>query len=99
LRWWSVGYAPTSITDGHPPVVKDIGDDPAGEPKPRRLGPLQVIGSVLAAALGVQSSKNRERDFKHGRIGVFITAGVLFTLLFIGTVVTVVLLVVSSAGK
>ena len=33
----------------------------------RSLGPLQVAGSVLAAAFGVQSSKNRERDFKEGR--------------------------------
>ncbi len=48
---------------------------------------------VLAAGLGVQSSKNRERDFKQGRIGVFIAAGVIFTLLFIGTVATVVQLV------
>ena len=50
----------------------------------KSLNPLQVVGSVLAAGLGVQSSKNRERDFKQGRIGVFITAGIVFTLLFIG---------------
>jgi len=74
-------------------------DESTGKPAPRRLGPLQVIGSVFAAGLGIQSSKNRERDFKHGRIGVFIVAGILFTLLFIGAVVTVVQLVVSSAGN
>ena len=64
-----------------------------------KLGPLQVIGSVLAAGLGVQSSKNRERDFKQGRAGVFIAAGIVFTLLFIATVVTVVQLVLKSAGN
>ena len=33
---------------------------------------LQVVGSVLAAFFGVQSSKNKERDFKHGNHRVFI---------------------------
>ncbi|NND67980.1 MAG: DUF2970 domain-containing protein, partial [Halioglobus sp.] len=58
--------------------------------KPRRLNPLQVGGSVLAAALGVQSSKNRERDFQQGRAGMFIAAGIIFTLLFIAAVLTIV---------
>lgn len=61
------------------------------------LGPLQVVGSVLAAALGVQSSKNRERDFKQGRFGVFIAAGVIFTALFVGAVYLVVTTVLSNA--
>ncbi|MEM9255955.1 MAG: DUF2970 domain-containing protein [Pseudomonadota bacterium] len=62
-----------------------------------RLKPWQVVGSVFAAALGVQSSRNRERDFKQGRVGVFIAAGIVFTLLFIAVLVTVVQLVVRSA--
>ena len=65
----------------------------------KRLNPLQVVSSVLAASLGVQSSKNRERDFKQGRAGVFIAAGIIFTLLFIGTVLTVVQLVLKNAGN
>ena len=74
---------------------------PSGEDKTpgRKLGPLQVIGSVLAAGLGVQSSRNRERDFKQGHIGVFIAAGILFTLAFIGVVVGVVQWVLSSQGN
>jgi hypothetical protein len=67
--------------------------------KREKLKPLQVVSSVFAAGLGVQSSKNRERDFKQGRIGVFIAAGVIFTLLFIGTVVTIVQLVLKSSGE
>ena len=63
------------------------------------LHPLQVVRSVLAASLGVQSSKNRERDFKQGRAGVFIAAGVIFTLLFVATVFTVVQLVLKNAGN
>ncbi|WP_439102381.1 DUF2970 domain-containing protein [Congregibacter sp.] len=60
------------------------------------LNSLQVLSSVLAAGLGVQSSKNRERDFKQGRAGTFIVAGLLFTALFIGTVYTIVTVVLSS---
>ena len=45
----------------------------------RPLKPHQVVASVLAAAFGVQSSRNRERDFKEGRFGTFIVAGILFT--------------------
>jgi hypothetical protein len=71
--------------------------DTSEQPKDS-LNPLQVIGSVFAAGLGVQSSKNRERDFKQGRIGVFIAAGIIFTLLFMGTVFTVVQLVLKNAG-
>ena len=63
------------------------------------LNPMQVISSVFAAGLGVQSSKNRERDFKQGRAGVFIAAGIIFTLLFIGIVVAIVQIVLKSAGN
>jgi hypothetical protein len=69
------------------------------EEEPGKLNPLQVVGSVFAAGLGVQSSKNRERDFKQGRIGVFIAAGIVFTLLFVGSVLFVVQAVLKSTGK
>ncbi|WP_116364138.1 DUF2970 domain-containing protein [Parahaliea mediterranea] len=63
-----------------------------------KLSPWQVVSSVFAAGFGVQSSRNRERDFKQGRFGVFIAAGIIFTLLFMGTVYTVVQLVLKNAG-
>jgi DUF2970 family protein len=62
------------------------------------LNHLQVISSVFAAGLGVQSSKNRERDFKQGRAGIFIAAGLIFTLMFIGIMVVIVQLVLKGAG-
>lgn len=70
---------------------------PDGDEK-KKIRPLQIIGSVFAAGLGIQSSKNRERDFKQGRAGVFIAAGLIFTILFIVTVYTVVQLVLKNAG-
>lgn len=59
---------------------------------------LQVVGSVLAAAFGVQSSKNQERDFKHGKARNFIIAGIVFTVIFGLTVFTLVRTVLSGAG-
>jgi|TARA_B110000908_G_scaffold138224_1_gene164239 hypothetical protein len=56
---------------------------------------LQVIASVLAAFFGVQSSKNKERDFKHGNHKVFILVGVAMTFAFLLTVVAVVQIVLS----
>jgi hypothetical protein len=75
-------------------------DEPAEDtPKADKLNVLQVAASVFAAGLGVQSSKNRERDFKQGRFGIFIAAGITFTLLFIGTVVFVVQIVLKTSGE
>jgi uncharacterized MAPEG superfamily protein len=68
----------------------------AGQASPSQLNPLQVVSSVLAAGLGVQSSRNRERDFKQGRAGTFIVAGLGFTALFIAGVYTVVSLVLAG---
>ena len=65
--------------------------------KKRSLNPLQIISSVFAAGLGVQSSKNRERDFKEGKASTFIVAGLGFTVLFLLTVVTIVNVVLDSA--
>jgi hypothetical protein len=77
---------------------KEQSDNPASQDK-EKLKPMQVVSSVFAAGLGVQSSKNRERDFKQGSFGVFIAAGIIFTLLFIGAVVGIVQLVVKNSGN
>ena len=51
---------------------------------------IKIVQSTLAAAIGVQSKKNRERDFEEGNAGAFIAAGIIFTALFIATVLGVV---------
>ncbi len=43
----------------------------------------QVIKSVLAAAIGVQSDENRQKDFEQGSLSTYIIAGVVFTVLFV----------------
>lgn len=68
----------------------------SGQKKP---GFWNIVGSTLSAAFGVQSNKNRERDFKHGSFRTFIVAGLIFTTIFIFTVVTIVNLVLDKAAK
>ena len=69
-------------------------NSPENEPK---MTLWQVAQSVLAAAFGVQSSRNRERDFRRGSAKTFIIAGILATVLFVATVVLVVRLVLNAA--
>jgi|AntDeeMinimDraft_5_1070356.scaffolds.fasta_scaffold56350_2 hypothetical protein len=57
-----------------------------------------LVLSTLGAAIGVQSRANKERDFRSGRVAPFIVAGILFTVLFIATIVVVVKLVLGSVG-
>ena len=52
--------------------------------------------SVGAAFFGVQSDKNREKDFKEGKFSHFVIAGVIAVVLFIGVLVTIVSLVMPS---
>jgi hypothetical protein len=59
---------------------------------------LTIIASLFAGWIGVQSKKNRDRDFQHGKFSHFIIGGVIFLILFILTVVGVVQLVLSNAG-
>lgn len=68
-----------------------------GEPDGKPPTLWQMVLSVLAAALGVQSHKNRERDFTHGKPGHFLLLGLLFTVLFVGVLIGVVQLVLYLA--
>lgn len=51
---------------------------------------LQVMGSVLAAGLGVQSRGNKVRDFSRGKAIHFIIAGLTFTITFMVALIMVV---------
>lgn len=58
----------------------------------------EMLQSVLSAALGVQSGKNRSRDFSRGKPSHFIILGVLFTAAFVLLIFAVVKLVLHFAG-
>jgi len=53
----------------------------------------EVFKSVGAAFFGVQSNKNRERDFTQGKFSHFIVVGLIAVALFIGSLVAIVALV------
>jgi len=69
-----------------------MSEQPSNQQKPRLIS---VVKSILAAGIGVQSEKNRTRDFEQGSSLVFIIGGIIFTLFFIATVATVVGFVLS----
>ena len=64
--------------------------------KPRGPGVLKITQSILAGAFGVQSSKNRQEDFSSHSAAPYIIAGLIFTGLFVGGLILIVNLVLSS---
>ena len=74
------------------PVMSDKSPDE----KPPGLW--QVVQSVNAAFFGVQSDKNRERDFTRGKPIHYIIVGLIMTALFVVTMIVVVKLVLRHAG-
>lgn len=65
----------------------------------KKLTLREMTSSVLAAALGVQSGKNRARDFVHGKPIHFVILGVGFTMLFVLAMLGLVKLVLYLAGQ
>jgi hypothetical protein len=52
--------------------------------------------SVAAAFFGVQSNKNREKDFSQGKINQFIIVGIISVIAFIAALIAIVALVIPS---
>jgi len=78
-----------------------MNEKPLKEPSPEEK-PLtfwQIAGSAAAAAFGVQSRANRERDFSRGKPLHFIIAGIVFTIVFVLIVASVVRFVLHSAAS
>ncbi len=78
-------------------------DEHGGEPtqdesEPGSLGIWNVVKSVLAAGFGVQSSRNRSRDFAKGKPVQFIAVGVVLTIGFVTAIIALVNLVLSNVG-
>jgi hypothetical protein len=67
------------------------------EPKQQDNIPFwRVMLSVIQASIGVQNSKNKERDFTQGKLLPFIVAALLFTGCFILVVMLAVKLALSA---
>jgi hypothetical protein len=69
---------------------------PPEDDKPPTLW--QTIASVNAAFFGVQSSKNRKRDFTRGKPLHFVLIALVMTGVFAGVVWLAVRLILRSAG-
>lgn len=62
-------------------------------------GVFQVIWSVIAAIFGVQSGKNRERDFRKGDPRDYIAIYVVLVIALVVGMVLVVSAVLDAAGQ
>ncbi len=51
---------------------------------------IEIVKSVFAAFIGVQSNANRQKDFTEGSLKTYIVVGILFTIAFIATLIFVV---------
>lgn len=58
--------------------------------QPEKPGLSRLMVSLLAGLVGVQSDKNRVSDFSSGRIWPFIIGGVVFTVLFVFSLIGLV---------
>ena len=64
-------------------------------PKP---GIISMVVSVLAAFLGVQTEKNRQRDFQHGSPKAYIIIGVILTILLVLGLIGLVNIVMANVA-
>lgn len=58
---------------------------------------IATLKSVAAAFFGVQSDKNRNRDFSQGKASHFIIAGLIGVIVFIALLIFAVSLVLPSS--
>ena len=58
---------------------------------------LDTFKSVLASFFGVQSDKNRRRDFQQGNPAQFILVGLVLTIFFIVVMIVIVKIILASA--
>jgi len=78
--------------------TKPAEPSPPSSPSSGRLSLLQMLSSVAASFFGVQSSRNRERDFSRGRAVHFVVLGLIMTTVFVLTVWAAVAWVMHSAA-
>ncbi|GAA5524548.1 hypothetical protein Maes01_01105 [Microbulbifer aestuariivivens] len=91
---------PEQLSPEQPSPEQPGSEQPEGnQPNERRPRFTQVLLSTLAAAIGVQSDKNRQRDFASGSIKTYVMAGVLFTAVFVLTLLVVVRIVLEKLGQ
>ena len=66
--------------------------------KEESLALWEVFQGVFAMFIGVQSEKNRERQFKYGKFYQFLIVGIFVTFLFLILIMLIVKFALSWAG-
>lgn len=61
-----------------------------------QVGWLDSMASSVAAAFGVQSHKNRVRDFEHGDVKKFVISGITLTMVILFGLIGVVQIVLQG---
>lgn len=64
----------------------------------KKVSPIAVMKSVIAASFGVQTKTNRERDFEQGKFHHFVVGGIVFAVLFVLFLVGLVKVVLHFSG-
>jgi len=76
-----------------------VTDKPASTPEQqKKISPISIMRSVIAASFGVQTKTNRERDFEQGKFHHFVIGGIVFAVLFVLFLVNMVKVVLHFAG-
>ena len=73
--------------------------DDEDKPDEGKTSLLEVIQGVLAGLFGVQSARNRERDFRRGDARDYIAVYVILVIALVVGMVVAVNLVLASAGQ
>ena len=71
-------------------------DTPKDQQTPQKPGFKQILISVLAAAIGVNSDKNRRQDFSSPTPTPYIVGGIIFGVVFCLVIALVVALVLRN---
>ena len=58
---------------------------------------LTILRSVFSSFIGVQNNANRKRDFESGKFWHFFAAGIIFVLVFLGSIWLLVQYLVASS--
>lgn len=64
----------------------------------KKVSPLGIMASVVAASFGVTTQAKRERDFQQGDFSHFVIGGIVFTIFFVLLLAGIVKTIMYFAG-
>jgi len=86
----------TDTNKGSNVTQKAVNAGKDGQQRKDKLPFWKVALSIAQAGFGVQSHANRERDFGQGSIGTYVAAALIFTAVFVLSLLLIVRLVLGE---